>query len=335
MIWAVDLDDSKLTALRAVTNSEAQDEIPFSLVDLKYLFPQEDLPAPGTKPSYGLITFGSAGDMSDPSPGSGPFGFLLIASDSHAITSLRRRAGESEPLTFLDCPSEVQNQPKTKVQKARVACFSQNLKGCFGIVENGVEGTIVEMPDNVGSISFRSLLWVLLLTGLQCGKNSFARAISLELSADQYIPAEYSAQGLTSAVYDFTFDRNLGLMRRDTNNTRIRLDYSNAQNYWDAIVDSPGIQSRHVGTLEERFFAPDKAEWTKKGLDFEFDTSNGETIQKDIGTPLFWQTVDDCDVSGSEFSEGVGVYVDGTIDAKLFYGFSLIVRALSPEALNN
>lgn len=124
-------------------------------------------------------------------------------------------------------------------------------------------------------------------------------------------------------------------MRRDTNNTRIRLDYSNAQNYWDAIVDSPGIQSRHVGTLEERFFAPDKAEWTKKGLDFEFDTSNGETIQKDIGTPLFWQTVDDCDISGSDFSEGVGVYVDGTIDAKLFYGFSLIVRALSPEALNN
>lgn len=164
MIWAVDLDDSKLTALRAVTNSEAQDEIPFSLVDLKYLFPKEDLPAPDTKPSYGLITFGSAGDMSDPSPRSGPFGFLLIASDSHAVSSLRRRAGEPEPFVFLDCPSDLQNQPKNKVQKARVACFSKDLKGCFGILEKGVEGTVVEMPDNVGFVSVRALLRVLLLT---------------------------------------------------------------------------------------------------------------------------------------------------------------------------
>lgn len=152
MVWAVDLDGSKLDALRAISGSSGETgaNSAFSLVDLKYLFPSEDLPSSDSQPSYGLVTFGSGGDLHDVSPASGPFGFFLVAGDSHVVTNLKKRNGEPEPFTFLDCPSNVRDQPKHKVQSARVACLSEDLDGCFRILEHGVEGTIVEMPDNVG-----------------------------------------------------------------------------------------------------------------------------------------------------------------------------------------
>ncbi|KAL6910196.1 glycosyl hydrolases family 18 domain-containing protein [Trichoderma evansii] len=214
MVWAVDLDDSKLDALRAVSGSSVATgaDGAFSLVDLKYLFPSEDLPSSGSQPSYGLVTFGSGGDLHDVSPTSGPFGFVLIAGDSHVVTNLKKRNGEPEPFTFLDCPADVGNRPKHKVQTARVACLSDDLEGCFQILERGVEGTIVEMPDS-------------------CAPNSFARGISLNISHDQSVPLGIGNRTPTSPVYDFSFDFNLGLMRRDSDNTRIRLDYSNVPGY--------------------------------------------------------------------------------------------------------
>jgi chitinase len=59
---------------------------------------------------------------------------------------------------------KVYDQPRDKTtHTARVAYLSDDVVGCFAIMEQGVKGTIVEMPDN-------------------CSPKSFARAISLEIS---------------------------------------------------------------------------------------------------------------------------------------------------------
>jgi chitinase len=75
---------------------------------------------------------------------------MLIAGDSYAVTNLKKRDGEPEPYTFLDCPVEkLQNRSTTYT--ARVVCLSDDIEGCFQVTERGVEGTIFEMPDDVSS----------------------------------------------------------------------------------------------------------------------------------------------------------------------------------------
>lgn len=160
MVWAIDLDDNNLDALHAISNAKDIGAVtnPFSLVDIKYLFPTEDLPVTGAVSNYGLINFGglssSAGYL-DPSKTA--FGFLLIAGDSYVVTQLRKRDGLPDPFVFLDCPTDVTDQPKSKTQQARVTCMTDDLQGCFRVMERGVEGTIVEMPDDVSRFSHRQI----------------------------------------------------------------------------------------------------------------------------------------------------------------------------------
>lgn len=60
----------------------------------------------------------------------------------------------------------------------------------------------------------------------------------------------------TSPVYDFTFDMNMKLARRDTNNTMVRIDFSNVIGYWDNLVDYPGIQSSDASNMMRRSLRP-------------------------------------------------------------------------------
>lgn len=159
MIWAIDLDDNRLSALRSVSDSDAlgNSGSEFDLVDLAHIFPSDIRPPNTTKPVYGISTFGGTDSMS---PNGGGFGFLLLAGESHAVSRLRRRDNEPEPFHFLDCPSNVTDAPKEQVHTARVVCLSDDLNGCFQVMERGVEGTIVEMPDNVSLPFLLYLGWL-------------------------------------------------------------------------------------------------------------------------------------------------------------------------------
>jgi chitinase len=304
MIWAVDLDDNHLTALQSIVDPDAIENVNglFDLVDLENLFPAELLPPEGTEPTWALSTVG--GDMTDPN--SAGFGFLLVTGDSYAVTQLRKRDGLPEPFVFIDCPATVdESEDEDKVHTARVVCLSDDVAGCFRILERGVEGTLLEMPDD-------------------CGANSLARAVSLTVSKDQYVPTHLAKRDPTSQVFDFSFDFNLSLMRRDTNNTSIRLDYSNMPGYWSSIVDSPGIQN---GNADKRFFAPAFTQWEGRygELNFKYGPQLAGRIREEIDAVLFWSAEGDCPRGeGLSFGEGFGAYVDGHIDAAFHYGFSVI-----------
>ncbi|KAJ5124812.1 uncharacterized protein N7515_008637 [Penicillium bovifimosum] len=317
MIWAIDLDDNRLSALRAVSDSEAlgSSGSAFDLVDYSHIFPSDIRLLNSTKPVYGISTFGGGDSMS---PNGGGFGFLLVAGESHAVSRLRRRDNEPEPFHFLDCPSDVADAPKDHIHTARVVCLSDDLNGCFQVMERGVEGTIVEMPDN-------------------CAPDTFARAVSLEPSQNQAVSAEIKKRNPTSQVYDFKFDYNMGLSRRDTTNrTSICLDYSNVKGYWDKTVDSPGVEDddgvMEARSLVKRFWSSSPKDWkrsytsSRSHADFEYESTNAIPIKQNISELVWYQTARDCEVEGEDWGEAFAAYVAGGIDAKMYIGFSMVAE---------
>nr|WOD46715.1 hypothetical protein [Trichoderma atroviride] len=306
MIWAIDLDNGQLDALRATSDPSiiGNDDIPFDLLNIKNIFPTEYLPPNGYTPRYGLANFGGSVGLANMDPSNGGFGFFLISGDSHVASTLTKRDNEPDPFEFLDCHgTKVELQPG--ISKARVACFSDDVEGCFRVMEQGIEGTLVELPDH-------------------CFSQQYARAVSIQVSPDQYIPTMFNGRQPTSQVFDFYFDFNMGLVRRDTNNTSIRIDYSNVKGYWDSVVNSPGIQTRD---LTRRFFAPSSAEWQKKYSSdgySAFEDSKSFDINADVQAPLLWQTAQDCPIDGSTFNEGIGAYIKGKLNAHFLYGFSMV-----------
>ena len=121
---------------------------------------------------------------------------------------------------------------------------------------------------------------------------------------------------------------NLNNTRRDTGDLKVRVVYSNVGGYWNAAVDSLGIQaddSLHR-RIAKRFFAESQADWRTMYQDTEVHKSDGERfVNEEIDTPLFWETAQDCEFEGEDYELGFGAYVGGKIKADFTYGFSMIV----------
>ncbi|ATY66444.1 bacteriodes thetaiotaomicron symbiotic [Cordyceps militaris] len=308
MIWAIDLDDGDLSALEAVTSVKSGVNRKFDLTALGNLFPKELLPPPDADVNYGLMTFGRDGQDGYSNPRDHAFGFILVAGEKHVVSSLQKRDGFPEPITFLDCPTDIGSAPDNSTHTARVVCLNEDVKGCFQLLEGGIEGTVLQMPD-------------------ECGRGSLGRAIAMEASKDQSIPAYILAgKQATSEVFDLLFDFDVMLMRRDSEKTSIRIDVTNAADYWDSIDDSPGIQSRD---LHERFFAPESLQWKQRfdSANVSYKSDAAIKVKKDIDISYLWHSAKECTVaSGNGFIEGLAAYVSGALDILLTYGFSAIVK---------
>lgn len=130
------------------------------------------------------------------------------------------------------------------------------------------------------------------------------------------------------------FDYNLPLIRKDTNSTSIRIDYSNVQGYWNAAVDSPGLQGSQPNSKDKRFFAPNNQQWSSlyaRFKEFTYEDADSASIKEDISAPIFWQSIDDCEVDGEFYNQGFASYVDGHVDAKFYYSLSIVVSYLVSE----
>jgi chitinase len=154
MIWAVDLDNGQLDALRTISDPSiiGNEGTTFDLVDVRNIFPTEYLPPNGYAPKYGLVNFGGSLDSTNMDPSDGGFGFFLISGDSHVASPLTKRDNEPDPFEFLDCHGTAVAL-QSGISKARVACFSDDVEGCFRVMEQGIGGTLVELPNHVGHLS--------------------------------------------------------------------------------------------------------------------------------------------------------------------------------------
>lgn len=284
-------------------------ERPFVPFNLENLFPSKLLPPPESIPTYDLVSFGGAfTSFKIEEPNASGVAFFLIAGEGSAVTSMKKR--DNPGLEFVDCPYDVLSRPNHELQTARIICMHSNITDCFKVEAGGVEDTIVQMPD-------------------ECGGPSWSRAISLTRSFNQTLPKHIAERIPTSDVYDFQFDYNIGLVKRDTGRLSIRLDYSNVPGYWDAVVDSPGKEKRDLNTLVDRFFDNGKKDdWYSKFNGLQFKKNNGLSVSEKLNNLVFHNgqicEYNDPDALNNTVGESISLATEGNVSTTLHYGFSMI-----------
>ncbi|KAH8669255.1 hypothetical protein BGZ61DRAFT_460648 [Ilyonectria robusta] len=120
---------------------------------------------------------------------------------------------------------------------------------------------------------------------------------------------------------------NLNHTRRDTGNTKFRIDYSGVGGDWNAAFDSPGIQLGNslCRRAVKRFFAERWADWRNMYKNAETHKSEGERQpDEEVDTLLFWDTVENCEFEGEDYEFGFGAYVKGKFKADFICSFSMI-----------
>lgn len=292
---------------------------PFTPFNMENLFPYEYLPPADAIPSYQLISFGGgyAAPTGEEDPDSSGVAFFLIAGGSDiSLTSMKKR--DNPGLHFLSCPKDVLQKPNEHHQVARVICLDEDVSDCFRVRNGGVEGTVVQMPD-------------------ECGGSSFARAVSLTRSKNQSVSSHLSGAAPDPTVYDFTFDYNIPLVRRDGGDFSIRMDYSNVPGYWNAIVDSPGANAkkRDLHELVERFYG-DNGAWEDAFNSLELSTKAADSIDFEI-KQLIYDNNESCpadDGKSESIDEGISVGVLGRVKADVYYGFSMIATWNPSDEIN-
>ncbi|KAF5862395.1 hypothetical protein ETB97_011752 [Aspergillus alliaceus] len=243
-------------------------------------------------PTFELVSFGGryTGPTKDENPNNSGVAFFLVASSYTAVTSMSKR--DNPGLEFGDCPADVLSRPNEEHQT--------------GVQEGGVEGTVVQMPE-------------------ECGGPSWARAVSLTLSKNQTVPGHLAKRGeTTSPVFDFTFDYNTALVRRDAEKFSVRMDFSNVPRYWNAVVDAPGPSSskRDINQLVGRFYGSSD-EWYTKFKSLKFPAAQGTKYTEKLDQ-LVYHNPQICEYAGTQVGESLSVAMEGTTTVESHFGFSLI-----------
>lgn len=205
-------------------------ESPFLPVELDYLFPNpptgDDIDTDftlETDDTYG----GKFTEDDDTQPNDGTFGFVILASPETIQTSLDRRDGSHWDV--YNCEDAVTDGEHT----VQMVCTDDSAdSNCHKIgLGSGVPGTILELPKD-------------------CGPMRYAVAKDMRPAASQDIPHHIvKRSGLSAAkkhiVYDLTFDYDFARVPRAAGDeTQVRIDYSNEEGYWDAIVDKAADKKR-------------------------------------------------------------------------------------------
>lgn len=192
-------------------------------------------------------------------------------------------------------------------QVIRFACIDNGVgSDCDDMMENGLAGTILEMP---------------------CGAGKYAVAHSVTDAEDQSIPS--SLQGIQNkTVKQLSFDYRFDLAKRDSGDIFFRADYSNIGGYWNTFVDSPTDTRKRstVDSLKRRFWDPASPHWGSLWQDIDkASAGKGSTFKADLAAKLVSMTKS-CG-SNSAFAE---ILSSGTASGSSRMGISM-VGTISPK----
>ncbi|KAI7511872.1 glycoside hydrolase [Hortaea werneckii] len=289
---------------------DAPDRVePFTPVPLENIFP---VVPPVTNPAKwdlqllgGISGIGSGsldGTNTLKDPNYGPFGFISIAGPTDVVSSFSKR--DESHIEVVDCSSIT----SAGTQTVQIYCTVEGEdSNCDQVLEGGVEGTVVRMPDN-------------------CGPGQYVVAHSLKPSASQTLPphlAKRVAPGRPVMELEFSYD--FGLMKRADDPIYLRIDYSNQPGYWDNIVDSPGekrkrsVHPRDISQrdLDKRFFSEDSASWGRR-FDKIDDGDYYTDFSRPADEPIINSQVQKCD---DEFLE---LTSSGECETHAKFGFTMI-----------
>ncbi|KAH7173118.1 glycosyl hydrolases family 18-domain-containing protein [Fusarium flagelliforme] len=262
--------------------------LPYTPVPLESIFPE--VPPEDSSVKYDLQVLGGfAGSGAETTheninndPAFAPFGFVLIAGPKDAVSSISKR--DDSHIEVVDCSGITLSGS----QSVRIFCSNDsNESNCDDMLEGGLEGTVLRMPDN-------------------CGPATYVIAQSLKVSEDQSLPVHLAKRKPDDReVLDLIFHYDFKRVKRSDEKIYMRVDWSNVAGYWDEIVAaSPdenskrSLDPRHLGQrgLDKRFFSDDSAEWSRK-----FEKLRDTRFWTDFSSPATTVLINDkvkCDDGG-------------------------------------
>ncbi|KAF7941509.1 hypothetical protein BELL_0234g00160 [Botrytis elliptica] len=270
---------------------------PFLPVALDRIFPT--LPEKVDVPKWDLQALGLPMNIG---PGAGGvdnqgFGFVLIDGPSSVVTTMSKRDGSD--YVFLGCPVGKSRQ------KVRILCNSNSLtSNCHEILEDGVDGTIIKLPEG-------------------CGPGTYAVAHSLSLSDNQKLPSIYTGAA-NRTVSDLEISYDFGLVKRDAGDVYIRIDYSNLEGYWNAVVNSAGeSKKRSTDEISKRFFSPNATSWKSKFDDVRSGASStlDHTLFATAFTSPLYSSSESCEGEDDNYAS---IGFSGNVSSKARFGYSFV-----------
>jgi chitinase len=316
----------------------ANGESPFSPVPLNYLFPSppqgDDVDIDTTLKTDN--TWGTGHDKTgDDEPNDSTFGFVVLASPQELQISLDKRDGSDWEV--FNCNNAISEEAQT----IQIYCGKSDTSDCDKIhLGKGVPGTILEMPAG-------------------CGPSRYAVAKEMVPSISQEFPSHLEKRTFSHrpTIYDLTFDFEWTRVPRDTGaETQMRLDYSNMEGYWDAIVDKPARRKKkrslaeyngnhkrwledewrddmHFGALDhadlhKRWFGNDVVSWLKGFFNPSIKTEITHDLQESYRAILIEEKWP-CTIKGVKVD--ANLLVEAKVDVKVQTSFGItIIATLGP-----
>lgn len=223
-------------------------------VPLEYLF-DEKIDA-GEEQKYDIdVDLDNKGDSYHPNDNS--FGWHIMSGPPEQVTSLDKRDGSHWEVYDCD-PSKHEG-----VQSVRLVCTKHDgdEHNCGDIMKGGVPDTVLEMPPG-------------------CGAGKYALAVSLEpmrghdVKTDPKVPRlvkrKLQQSNPHATVYNLTFDYGFHRLHgRADNQVKLRIDYSNAPDYWNEVVAAKPTRKRSLDDITHEVNTEHSGDW-RRYLDHDY-----------------------------------------------------------------
>jgi chitinase len=282
---------------------------PFLPVALDKVFPT--LPPAEDYPQFDLQNMGGNGVIST-DLNANTFGLIIIVGPKDTVQSLRRRDGSD--LHVLDCEN-IRVDGRSHI---RLVCPRQFNGTCDKLHLGGVQGTILRMPEG-------------------CGPGSYTVLHDLRLAENRTLPYHVARSAPRDPeILEAEISYDFRLVKRDSGDIYIRIDYSNSLGYWNSVVQGdPARKKRSATPLHERFYSSSASDWKAK---FDEIRNAGKTLSRlgqgyleksKFDVLLSGETKDDCSSSSSD--DGfLKMDISGTLHEELEFGYSF-VGTISPS----
>ncbi|KAI0890230.1 chitotriosidase-1 [Annulohypoxylon maeteangense] len=275
---------------------------PFLPASLDNLFPT--LPPTGYLPAFDQQNLNYNPSLVGENPNPNAFFFVVIDGPPSAVNSLNRRDGSH--VEFISRGVHDGQEP----QVAHFVCMVDSVdNNCDAMHENGIKGTILRMPDDMGFAQW-----------------SVAHSVR---ESNLTIPSHLSKRVPPNAkVWELEYSYNFSNVRRDVGDIYFRVDYSDNHKYYHDVVQA-AHQKRGV---EPRFWSKISSVW-KTILD-QIRGQFPDTPAK-LNTDHFNTLIlgDDGSDKGCNGPDGfLKVNLAGSIRNTMRFGFTL-VGTIQPFAL--
>lgn len=230
----------------------------------------------------------------------GAFLSVIVDGPPDAVANLNKRDGSH--LQFLTRGIHQGTAAKT----THFVCTDDTqTSNCDDMHLNGLEGTVIRMPDHMGFAQW-----------------AVAHAVAPSNLTTPPRIARRSPK--TAQVFELTYSYDFSRVKRDSGDVYFRVDYSDNPEYFNTIVEAP----HYKRSLERRFFSEDDSSYwierinTLRGWDYIAKDPNHRFLESTFDTTLLG---DDGYGKGCDDGDGfLNLKMKGAMSSKARYGYTII-----------